>query len=1003
MRLKFAVVLAVLLGLALVPAANAQEQRGSIEGIVKDASGAVLPGVTVEARSPAAVGVQTTVTDATGAYRFPAVPPGNYELTFSLAGFNTAKSAANVGLGSIKKVDVALSISGVTETVQVSGESPLVDVKQSASFQNITGELVDKLPKGRDFTSLVTIAPGANAEDKLAGISIDGASGAENTYFVDGINTVNLQTGRSAKGVVTDFVDEVQVKSSGYAAEFGGATGGVISVVTKSGGNNFRGSGTLQYRDNNLNGAVRQTLRLNPNDDKVGEYITYPDDDSRTVEPGFTLGGPLMKDKAWFFLGYVPTFTTIDRTAPFSTTKTTGTFTRKEKTHNVTGNIQAQLSNSVRLKFATNFSPYKQDGTLPSLDGTSNPIYPWADYGLDQPNATYSGQLDWVTTPKFYVGLRGGFFRYNTMESGIPDQVRYIWNRSAVGLAGVPADLQKPNGYSNLATNSAATRDIQTRLSFDVSGTYYLSALGQHTIKGGMQFDRYGNDVLRGELEPRILLYWNASYAANIGGRYRGAYGYYRWRQLQTTGAIHSNNIGLYLQDAWTVNNRLTINAGLRTETEKVPNYDPASAGGAKNAIDFSFRDKLAPRVGFSFDIMGDGKWKTYGSYGTFYDITKLEMPRGSFGGDKWLEYYFTLATPALPGPTSPTSLPTCTSVTPVAGNYPACYVETINFRYNSAAADAANYGGGIAPGLKPVQQWEFTLGLDHELSSRSSVGLRYVRKRLVRTIEDVGVIVPGIGEVYWIANPGFGVAKTTLPTECNGGPCPDQPKATREYDGVEFRFTKRYSNRWLFNASYLYSKLWGNYSGLASSDENGRSSPNVNRFFDGLYNSFDEHTQPVFGNLATDRPHQVKLQGAYDLPWGTTLGLNFYASSGTPLSEEWSNLGIPFYPFGRGNLGRTPSFNQTDLYLQQEFKLGGRQRVQVSMNVSNLFDQKIATSSNYTPWRDGLNLDDTAFFKGFDAKAEAAKAGLTRNAIFGMASGFESRRQIRFGVTYLF
>src|SRR3989339_2069624 len=269
---------ALLLAALLAVPAFAQEQRGSIEGIVKDSSGAVLPGVTVEARNPAGGAVATSITDAAGNYRFPALPPGEYEVTADLQGFTPHHVRVPLGLGQLKKIDITMNIAGVAESVQVTAESPIVDVKQSASFQNIRNELVDKLPRGRDFTSLVTIAPGTNSESKLAGLSIDGSSGAENTFIVDGIQTNALRTGRSGKGVVTDFVSEVQVKSSGYSAEFGGATGGVISVVTKAGTNRFRGDAGFYFTGDKLEGSERSTLRLNPTNDTVPEYITYDKD-----------------------------------------------------------------------------------------------------------------------------------------------------------------------------------------------------------------------------------------------------------------------------------------------------------------------------------------------------------------------------------------------------------------------------------------------------------------------------------------------------------------------------------------------------------------------------------------------------------------------------------------------------------------------------------------------------------------------------------------------------
>ena len=887
----------------------------------------------------------------------------------------------------------------MAETVQVTAESPLVDVRQSASFQNIRNEMIDKLPRGRDFTSLVTVAPGANDESKLAGISVDGSSGAENAYIVDGITTTNLQTGRSGKTVVTDFVGEVQVKSSGYAAEFGGSTGGVINVITKSGTNRFRGDAGFYFDNRSMQGAQRPSLRLNPSNNLVAEYVTYNKDPFTRWEPAFTLGGPIVRDRVWFFAGYVPTLLETERTTTLSDASK-GTFTQKEKTQNITGNVDWQASSKIRARFAANISNYKRDGSLPNLAfgteiGTSNPLYPWAGVSREQPNATYSGQFDFVASDHLYFGVRGGYFAYDAQDCGIPKDIWYAFGRSNVGLLDIPASLQHPSGFSNLSTNSASTYDQYSRKGLDASVTYFANAAGQHTLKGGIQFDQYANNVLNGEQNSHVYLRWNQAWAANIGGSWRGTYGYYYYRQFQTTGDIKSNNVGLYLQDAWTVNNRLTINMGIRTESEKVPSYDPISSG-KNNAIEFGFREKLAPRIGFAYDVMGDGKWRAYGSYGKFFDITKLEMPRGSFGGDKWISRYYTLDTYDY-------------TKIGVNGVFPGTYIEEINFRYNSAASDAAEHGGGVDPDLKPVEQWEATIGLDRELNSTMSVGVRYVHKELVRTIEDVGVIVPALGEVYYIANPGFGLTKTTLPTECNG-PCPDQPPATRDYDGVEFRMTKRMADNWMFNASYLYSRLYGNYSGLASSDEDGRSSPNVNRFFDGLYNSFDQNGDPVFGLLATDRPHQLKLQGIYSFPFGLTASAFYRFTSGTPLQTEMSEYGIPFYPFGRGNLGRTPTFSATDIYLAQEIKLG-RARLEVNFNVLNLFDQKIVTSRDMTPYQSGFNISDADFFKGFDANSLAKTLALVDDPAhnfdggYGMAgaTAFQGRRSMRLGVKLYF
>ena len=196
------------------------------------------------------------------------------------------------------------------------------------------------------------------------GISIDGASGAENIFVIDGINTTSIRTGQSAKTLITDFVEEVQVKSSGYNAEFGGAMGGVINVITKSGSNSFRGDGGFYYTGNNMAGEVRPTLRISPTSNTIAEYVTYPDDTLSRWEPGGSVGGPLMSDKAWFFVGYMPSLQTSDRTAPLSNGVST-TQTRKDRTHNFTANVSSQISEKVRGKFAVNLDNFKRIGLLP--------------------------------------------------------------------------------------------------------------------------------------------------------------------------------------------------------------------------------------------------------------------------------------------------------------------------------------------------------------------------------------------------------------------------------------------------------------------------------------------------------------------------------------------------------------------------------------------------------------------------------------------------------------
>ena len=214
--------------LAFATPALAQEQRGSLEGTIKDAQGAVLPGAVVEARSAALIGVRTETTDANGMYRFPALPPGTYQVTAALSGFQSAKSQiVQLSVGEVLRVDVTLALGGVTEAVQVTAESTVLDVASARTATTLSAKVIEGLPRGRTFNTLLQLAPGVRAETKsgtagVGGYQFDGTSGSENVFVVDGVDVSNIRN--SSLGVQDaipfEFVQELQIKSGGFEAEY---------------------------------------------------------------------------------------------------------------------------------------------------------------------------------------------------------------------------------------------------------------------------------------------------------------------------------------------------------------------------------------------------------------------------------------------------------------------------------------------------------------------------------------------------------------------------------------------------------------------------------------------------------------------------------------------------------------------------------------------------------------------------------------------------------------
>jgi outer membrane receptor protein involved in Fe transport len=235
-------------------------------------------------------------------------------------------------------------------------------------------------------------------------------------------------------------------------------------------------------------------------------------------------------------------------------------------------------------------------------------------------------------------------------------------------------------------------------------------------------------------------------------------------------------------------------------------------------------------------------------------------------------------------------------------------------------------------------------------------------------------------------------------------------PKPVRKYDGIEFRLQKRFANNWSGTLSYLYSRLWGNYSGLASSDENGRTSPNVNRYYDNTVMSYGADGKPVYGPLQTDRPHIFKAQGVYDFKWGTTVGANWFIQSGIPQSTAFRFSGFPVFPFGRNDLGRSPVLSQLDLSVIQEFKLPGHSRLQLQANVDNLFDQDtwtnyfLAITQGPSTHRDSLSVANPPALSLYGATGAydlnqrvAAYTGTMRvNPFYTTPNVFQGRREMR-------
>ncbi len=964
-------VLAIMLALSSVPA-FAQEVTGSITGKVEDQNGAAVQGATVELKSDQRT--MTATTDGEGGYQFLNVLPGTYVITVSASGFQSVKRAdVPVELGRTFRVDLTLAAGLAGETVDVtSSDEAIVDVTSTKTATNITQAEFEVIPKTLNYASVIAVAPGTRAETKGAGFSVDGASGAENVFILDGVEVTRIQNGQldASKNVPFDFVKEVQVKSAGFEAEYGGATGGVVNVVTRSGANDWHGEARFEFQFDELRAGDNPVLRLDPLDSNNFEYFTNPlgKDNTRLFSPSFSLSGPVVKDHLWFYASYAPQFDRRVRRLDFIDAQqnvlTARDIEYKTTSNFMFGRLDWQPVEKVSANVSFINSPIRTEGPFSSpLNGTPAPLFFQTGtsqlYNYDQfdllggytPSWQLAGATTWQVTDSLVFSFRGGHTYLN--DKGGNYNVPFGNNNPAALNVNIPCtptsevDAPCPPGTSLTGSITpydafVAIYDItrRTNVNFDASWvTRFFDQ--QHIIKGGYQLNRLSNKVNSGRQGGLAELY----FGANLGGA-RDDLGYYRIRDFRTTGDVSSRNQAFFIQDAWTVHNRVTLNLGVRFENEFLPAFpldlsghpdiDPELAASASSEpISFGWGDKVAPRIGVAWDVFGDAKLKIYGSFGFFFDTMKYELPRGSFGGDTFLLWYYTL--PNVP----------LDSIT-LANRPGELIAGPIDLRFPSNVV-LPGQRPTIDPDLKATRSREYTVGADWAYSTDLLFAARLTRKELDRTIEDIGGLDANGNEVFTIGNPGFGVSVTDFD--------PATPEAVREYTGLELRMDKRFSHNWYANVSYIYSKLFGNYSGLASSDEVdvnnlGRSSPNVNRYFDLPELVYDAYGNQVLGRLATDRPHTFKAYASYRFNYGshsTDVGMSQLAFSGTPLSTRLqyrvAGAGADLYPEGRGNLGRTEAFTQTDLVINHRWTINERFAFKASVNILNLWDERNVTN----------------------------------------------------------
>ena len=1025
--------LAIILCLLTAGTAFAQlTPAGKIIGQVLDSQGNPLPGVVVEATSPKLLGKAATTTDATGTYRLMALPSGLYEITFTLPGFKTViRKDVYLELSQTLVLNEKLEQATVQESVTVVGQSPLIDVKSTVKGQVMTKDIFMTLPRGRTFDSLISTIPGVQNEPITAGISVDGASGAENMWYADGADITDFHLGIKGQNAVLELLDEVKVTASGYNAEYGGSMGGVVNVITRSGGNEFHGD-IMGYYENNtrlMQGHARTFLRQNPFDDYDFQYVNYDDlyfsggkdrDSYNRYEGVFSVGGYIIKDKLWFFGSFNPVYSQTSalrdfnlRDGPFST------FKNKNTDWNASIRLSAAPVKGLRLaaSFINNFTKYR--GEIPDIIGSGDSLVPYQRLGYDYPNSTIALTADYSVGNNLLISYRGGYHMQNTDNQQVPpsDTTNYTFIYSNSRYSTDPFYVTNPSliHVSGWNTDDAyyleTKKRLQDKIQNNIDVSYYANWMGEHALKAGIGYTYLHENVYDGQTHPRVWLYWGRTYTGlgfpvGVGAPqylpdgvtpnpYYGAYGYYYVRGITSTYGgiwnIHSNNMSFFVQDSWTIKNKLTLNFGVRGEGQYIPSMtnDTSYEGFTTKPVKFTPWQMLAPRLGATYDVFGDSSLKLFASFGIYYDVMKLYMAELTFGGWKRTQDYFAMHNPDWTQISASGVLGDLTSGSANGTNTYAGVMDFLPPSFNR-----------VDPNLKPTAQREISFGAEKKLLEDLSVSLRFVQKHLIRTIEDVGVQVveqnpDGSTSVYqdfWIANPGFGVTRQ----QSQGGEFSDAywacPKAKREYYGLNVSLEKRFSHNWQGGFNYTLSRISGNYSGLASSDEGGRLGPNVEQDYDRWFMAYDALGHVLNGPLPQDRTHYLKGYGSYSFPFGLTVGAVAYGRSGLPLTTRIWYGSKYFYPNGRADLGRLPFTFWADLYLDYTFKIAGKYRASLNLQINNVFSTKTIQSVITDANVDGFSGYDTEILNGTFARdylSIIAAEGDTNNAFKEWATRF--------------
>jgi hypothetical protein len=911
----------VVLGLASGAVA---QTTGNIEGRVTDSAGAPLEGVGIEATSPSLQGARSVSSGAGGDYRISGLPPGLYHIRAILPGLDPEERVATLSLDARARVDLSLRLS-TSAAVQVRGETPPVDLASTTTGTNYTSAVVAHLPVTRNYADIVRANPGVlqdvgQTQGRSLALSIYGATSVENQWIIDGVNTTNVHRGMQGKAINNEFVQEVEVKTGGYQAEYGRALGGVINVITKAGGNTFHGDGFLYY-DQRSFGAER--VFVEGVDSPLGGMRVV---DSQRFDFGASLGGYLIKDRLWFFGAYnrVESPSEVSRYMPSETVPTTMRFPSDVTDNLYSAKLTWNLASATTLVGTVFADPTTRSGAAGDVfspePGTwqSERFIGGTDFGL---------RLNQLFGSNILVTLQAARHqdRHELTPTGPAAAPLSTDFTCPGGTLDQPCDIPgEPNfvsgGYGLVV--GADDHSSSYRNQFRGNGTVYLGGhelklggeyLESHTaaltfVSGGQIIDRYN------ELGQT---YYSHTFFARAPDDLALVAGW------DSRPRIHE--LGFFAQDTWRVAPDLTISAGLRWDQEDIRNSEDITIVRTTN--------EWQPRLGVVWDPRGDGTTKVYAFAGRFTYALPTDLAIFSAGN-------FTVAHTYNFDPSE-------------------LFQDPLVLGHERPEVESNFFVAKEEGALRATSQDELTLGAEQLLGSLF-FGLKGTYRRLANAIENrcdldyyqnegstCAIINPGADEPY-ARGDFFYCDGLNASFETCGFGAPAPPPARRVYRGIELLVRDTISSRLWLQASYVFSSLRGNYDGGVS-ESFGWTDPGINP---GEFD-FPEEWHNGYGRLYLDRPHQFRFDGFYELPLGFSIGLQTWVRSGAPLNRFGYLHDFPgmIHLVPRGQAGRLPTEWDANLTLEYSIQFGP---VMVTLQgyVYNLFNNQIRTGQD-PAWTD--------------------------------------------------